>query len=338
MRSKTYTQSQFIHQLYLATIALSLAISSHVASADEPSKAELAAAKKVVEAGGRVNRIAQNSDTNEISFAFSRLKINDKSLANIHEVPKVVQLRLQNTEITDAGLAQVAKLEDLTSLNLKDTKIGDAGIKHLTGLKKLEYLNLYGTKVTNDCIASLKGMTSIKKVYFAGTKVDGSGLEELRAALPEASINGAAKLPPPPKDPLAEGKFVRVRLAGPDRILSLAEVEVIGLDDTPLHKAGKATQSSLYQTAQAGLAIDGKTDGVFANKSVTHTRNQLYPWWQVELAEAKAIRQIVVWNRAKVGDRLSNAVVEILDENHQVKWSATIDDAKDGSKHEFTAE
>ena len=323
----------------MASIALSLAISSHVATAEEePSESELAAAKKVVEAGGRVNRIAQNTDTNEISFAFSRLKINDDSLANIHEVPKVVQLRLQNTEITDAGLAQVAKLEDLTSLNLKDTKIGDAGIKHLTGLKKLEYLNLYGTKVTNDCIASLKGMTSIKKIYFAGTKVDDSGLDELRAALPDASVNGAAKLPPPPKNPLAEGKFVRVRLTGPNRILSLAEVEITGIDDAPLHKAGKASQSSLYETAKAELAIDGKTDGVFGNKSVTHTNDEPYPWWQVELPEAKPIHQIVVWNRAEVGDRLNDAVVEILDASHQVKWSATISEAKDGSKHEFTGE
>ena len=320
----------------IATVAC--VFSTHCANADELPKAEIAAVAKVTKAGGRVTRIAQNTDTNEISFAFSRLKITDESLADIHEVPRVVELRLQNTGITDDGLAQVAKLSDLTKLNLKDTGIGDAGIKHLTGLEKLEYLNLFGSNVTNECLESIKEMKGLKKVFFAGTKVDDSGLEAIRAALPDASVMGAAKMPVPPPNPLAEGKFVRVRLTGTERILSLAEVEVLGIDDSPLHKGGKASQSSLYESAKPELAIDGNTDGVFGNKSVTHTSTEAYPWWQVALPDSEKILRIVIWNRKEIGNRLDGAIVEILDKDRQVKWSSVVADAKDGSKHEYDAQ
>ena len=334
--STPFHMSACIRKVAAFIFLLSLSVSA--SAVEPPSEAELAAAKKVIDAGGRVQRIAQSVETNEISFAFSREKVTDDSLAAIHEVPKVEWLYLQGTDISDDGLAQVARLTELTKLHLEKTKIGDAGLKHLTGLQKLEYLNLFGTNVSNAGIEHLKKMKGLKKVYLFQSKVDESGLAELQNALPDALVMLGAKPIALPKKKLASGQFVRVRPARADRILSLAEVEIFDVEDEAIQSNGQATQSSDYQGALAQRAIDGNTAAEYGKNSVTHTNTQAYPWWQVDFGEVKDISRIHIWNRKEVGDRLAEAIVEILDSNHQVVWAENVEKAMDGSKHEFAAE
>ena len=72
-----------------------------------------------------------------------------------------------------------------------------------------------------------------------------------------------------------------------------------------------ATQSSTILGAAAGRAVDGNTDGNWANGSVTHTAaSAAQDWWQVDLGQASSIQSVVLWNRTDCcADRLSNAVV-----------------------------
>ena len=118
------------------------------------------------------------------------------------------------------------------------------------------------------------------------------------------------------------GRFVRVEIVDREEYLSLAEVQVFhGQKNVAVQ--GKATQSSTDYNAPPELAIDGKTDGHFANaKSTTHTKKDKNPWWQVELAEPTAIDRIVLWNRTdnEVGTRLSGFRVSILDDQQQPLW------------------
>jgi murein DD-endopeptidase MepM/ murein hydrolase activator NlpD len=77
-----------------------------------------------------------------------------------------------------------------------------------------------------------------------------------------------------------------------------------------------ATQSSNYMTSLglAPNAVDGNTDGIFTNKSVTHTQNELQSWWQVDLGKISNIHYINVWNRTDCcGERLSNFYVLVSD-------------------------
>lgn len=74
----------------------------------------------------------------------------------------------------------------------------------------------------------------------------------------------------------------------------------IGRDWSSLALFGNAVQSGngSNTTGAAQLAIDGNTDGVFANNSVTLTANNGQPtWWQVDLGKAQPIRSIRLWNR-----------------------------------------
>jgi hypothetical protein len=136
-----------------------------------------------------------------------------------------------------------------------------------------------------------------------------------------ASVASGRAAPKP-----ARGQFVRISLPGPGRILSLAEVEVFSGGENIARK-GKASQSSTDFEGTAEKAIDGKTEGDFYKaRSVTHTRIESDPWWEVHLPELKTIDRIKLWNRTDAGlqERLAGAHVQILDEKRKVVWEETV--------------
>src|SRR5262249_55155334 len=59
-----------------------------------------------------------------------------------------------------------------------------------------------------------------------------------------------------------DGRIVRISLPGPNRILSLAEVQVVSGGEN-IARQGQATQSSTDYQGTADKAIDGNTEGDF---------------------------------------------------------------------------
>lgn len=305
-------------------------------------EAETKAIAAIEELGGSVQRIAMNVEDKEVALHLADKEITDEALAHLPAIKNVVWLNLRGTKITDAGLQYVAQLTGLTRLHLEKTEVGDAGVEALAGLGKLEYLNLYGTKVTDAGIAKLQGIKTLRKLYLWQTGVTDAGANQLTAAIPELDINRGAELKPvpPPVVPLANGRYVRVRFPAPQQTISLAEVEVIGVEgEKPLHREGEATQSSTVQEAQAARAIDGNAETAFDKGSVSQTDKQDYPWWQVDLKSMQPIAQIRVHARADdVGAHLVGVIVEILDEGHQVVWATTIGSGEKSQIHKFANE
>ena len=85
------------------------------------------------------------------------------------------------------------------------------------------------------------------------------------------------------------------------------------VDNVALRKA--SDQSSVYESAVSGRAVDGNTDGVYANNSVTHTLENNQAWWQVDLGNSYQIQNINVWTRTDCCDwRLSNFYVFVSDQ------------------------
>lgn len=144
-----------------------------------------------------------------------------------------------------------------------------------------------------------------------------------------SELQGRLASAPPAEDvaPL-QGRFVRLELPGPDRILSLAEVEVYQ-GTTNLARNGRASQVSTDYEGQAERAIDGVTDGdYFAAHSTTHTRSQDDPWWEVDLGDNHLVDRIVIWNRTDNGQeaRLAPYRLQLLDAARQIVWQQTVDD------------
>ena len=87
-------------------------------------------------------------------------------------------------------------------------------------------------------------------------------------------------------------------------------------------KGKTATQSSTAYGGVASRAVDGNTDGVFSDSSVTHTDSAAGSWWMVDLGSVYTIATIDIYNRTDGNmDRLGNYNVIILDQNKTQIWS-----------------
>ncbi len=130
-------------------------------------------------------------------------------------------------------------------------------------------------------------------------------------------------------------RYVRIELPGNEKILSLAEVQVFR-DQENVASKGAASQSSTDYEGPANLAIDGKTDGRYAEgKSVTHTAISKDPWWELDLKDAAGrVDRIAVWNRTDGGVevRLAGAVIKLLDANRKTVSTTNLAEAPKPSR------
>ncbi|HAR64668.1 MAG TPA: hypothetical protein DCR55_00415 [Lentisphaeria bacterium] len=113
------------------------------------------------------------------------------------------------------------------------------------------------------------------------------------------------------------GRFVRIELPGKQRILSLAEVEVFATGKNVALRQ-KASASSEVGGGSS-LAVDGNIDGTYGRRSVTHSRTEANPWWEVDLGRAVEIESIKIYNRTDCCDeRLHGFTLTVLDEERNV--------------------
>lgn len=105
--------------------------------------------------------------------------------------------------------------------------------------------------------------------------------------------------------------------------LSLTEVEVFGRrapEATNIAKGQPTRQSSDFnQYGVSSKAVDGNTAGGWsfsASNSLTHTKDQENPWWEVDLGSKRTIQEIKIHNRTDgcCWDRLSDIYVLTSDQ------------------------
>ena len=77
-----------------------------------------------------------------------------------------------------------------------------------------------------------------------------------------------------------------------------------------------ANQSSITYNGIASRGVDGNTDGVYNNESVTHTAYELNAWWEVDLEDIYYIDHLEVWNRIDqcCKDRMARFYIFISEE------------------------
>jgi mono/diheme cytochrome c family protein len=130
----------------------------------------------------------------------------------------------------------------------------------------------------------------------------------------------------PPAATAPTGRYLRVELPGKKRHLMLAEVQAFSGKENVALK-GTATQSSVDYEGEPKRAIDGETNGnYFEKNSVTHTKIEDNPWWEVDLKEAKAVDRLMIWNRTdgNTGALLTNFKVRLLDDKRNPVWEETV--------------
>lgn len=115
-------------------------------------------------------------------------------------------------------------------------------------------------------------------------------------------------------------QFVRIELPGEQRILTLAEVEILA-DGHNVALGGTASQSSVGYGGEAQRAIDGNRSGRYGDGGQTHTaETTANPWWEVRLAAPANIDTIRIFNRTE-GEfyrRLDGFTLSVLDDQRQI--------------------
>lgn len=132
----------------------------------------------------------------------------------------------------------------------------------------------------------------------------------------------------PPGNAAPRARFVRIEIPGNNRILSLAEVQVLS-SGSNIALNGTATQSSTDFNGPSQLAIDRKTDGNFQAGSVTHTAISTDPWWEVDLGSVNTVDSIVIHNRTdnNLHTRLVDFRLQLLDEQRTEVWQQMVTEA-----------
>ncbi|SDS58915.1 Por secretion system C-terminal sorting domain-containing protein [Polaribacter sp. KT25b] len=101
-------------------------------------------------------------------------------------------------------------------------------------------------------------------------------------------------------------------------------IEDLGVNVAP---NGTATQSSVgYAGATSDKAIDGITDGLLADNSLSIIRgDDTPPYWEVDLGANKEIGYIRIYNRTDncCKNRLENFTVYVMDNNRVITFSKT---------------
>ncbi|HUR54513.1 MAG TPA: PVC-type heme-binding CxxCH protein, partial [Gemmataceae bacterium] len=153
-------------------------------------------------------------------------------------------------------------------------------------------------------------------------------IEALLGGLPPELAKSVGKETP------TAGRFVRIELPGPQRTLTLAEVEVMS-DGVNVARKGKATQINTASGGDASRGIDGNKSGVFTDKGQTHTREGIpNPWWEVDLGREVPVQKILIYNRTdtNLSDRLKGFTLKVLDKDRKVVFETKNNPAKDKSE------
>jgi hypothetical protein len=113
-----------------------------------------------------------------------------------------------------------------------------------------------------------------------------------------------------PLDPHKTVKSVQLPLVGSEVGVGVPSMHIFaaGLAGSPDLALGKtATQSSEAYGGSPSRVVDGDTNGVFGNNSVSHTDLNPNAWWQVDLGGTSPLTSINVWNRTDCcADRLND--------------------------------
>lgn len=87
---------------------------------------------------------------------FAATQIGDEALAQIADLPNLLQLRLNSTLVGDQGISELVKLAKLEELYLAETGVTDACLEYLAQLPKLKYACLLQTQVTEAAVRKFR--------------------------------------------------------------------------------------------------------------------------------------------------------------------------------------
>lgn len=256
-------------------------------------------------------------------------------IASINQTDMVAEL-VKTVRELDASAEQQAEqvlteyvhMFRMTDPSMLKMKRADIAQLHRAGKKAVTRQLATAALIAADGSAEQVWNNSLNNAGRFRTVLDSIPLiasDEVRESLYERVLSTVSTLPDPLAAQLgdasgAAGRFVRIELPGKQRVLTLAEVQVMSEGKNVALKK-KASQSSTDFGGAAVRAVDGNTNGAYTSNSQTHTTVQNNPFWEVDLGQEFPIDTVVIWNRTEnngqFASRLDGFTVVILDANRK---------------------
>lgn len=183
----------FFNLTHCLLLVFALTPLTAIAADDEDSsRRESAVIEAIQTAGGRVSKVAANTEDREVAFSLLGDKIKDEHVVDVAAISNVIWLNLAGTGISDAAVDSLKGMK-LQKLHLEKTAIGDAACNALADMKSLTYLNLYSTNVTDEGLTHLTGLENLQQLHIWKSAVTKEGVAKLKESLPELMVTGLAE-------------------------------------------------------------------------------------------------------------------------------------------------
>jgi internalin A len=205
----------------------------------------------------------------------ARTGVTDAGLAILDQLPHLSGLGLAQTRVSDATVARIAKLVDLRVLVLDDIVAQGDAFLALAALTKLETLTLEGTTAGGFATEKIDGLVQLRVLHLARTSFGDAGVAAMRKlpllteltigdtdvtpatldlspwprlvtlSLVGLEVDDAALAPLASHAPLRELDLTATKVTDPGALLALPRLRTLGLVQTKLSKAGKASVKAL---------------------------------------------------------------------------------------------
>jgi Leucine-rich repeat (LRR) protein len=132
------------------------------------------------------------SKLQKVNNFFARdTQFGDQGMEAISSLPNLMTVQVGNTRVGDAGLLKYCdKKCPVDRLVIDNTKVTDKGLVNLYKLPNLRSLSLTADNITDASVPSLIKLKKLQGLGVRHTKITQAGIERIRAALPNCSIDG----------------------------------------------------------------------------------------------------------------------------------------------------
>lgn len=103
--------------------------------------------------------------------------------------PKLRILNIPRSDFTDSGLAQLKQLPDLVQLRFGSPRVTDAGMKILAELPTLKQLHLIDVPITDAGLAELAKIEQLESLYIDGGKISDEAWDKLFRERPKLHVH-----------------------------------------------------------------------------------------------------------------------------------------------------
>ena len=115
--------------------------------------------------------------------------IGDEGAKELAQLKNLRRLSIASSRITDEGLRGLSSLEQLESLRLGSSRITGSAFRDVAEMPKLRFLILQDARIEDDALRHLHTMKNLESLYIEGNPLEGSGIDDLKAALPGLHIH-----------------------------------------------------------------------------------------------------------------------------------------------------